>query len=86
MIEHVAEIIAVSSGQIDTVVHVYHGPLHYEDSSGYIATQDDWFDPHGGPRAWFTEEEAFREATGIPFRGFHFRRPGRTEELHPRIP
>ena len=44
------------SGQIDTVVHVCHGPVHYEDSSGCIATQEDWFDPHAGPRAWFTKK------------------------------
>ena len=47
------------SGQIDTVVHVYHGPVHYEDSSGRIATQKDWFDPYGGPRAWFTKKTCF---------------------------
>ena len=48
-----------SSSEIDTVVHVYHGPVHYEDSSGCIATQEDWFDPHGGPRAWFTKKMCF---------------------------
>ena len=47
------------SGQIDTVVHVCHGPVHYEDSSGCIATQEDWFDPHAGPRAWFTKKTCF---------------------------
>ena len=47
------------SGQIDTIVNVYHGPVHYEDSSGSIATQEDWFDPHGGPRAWFTKDTCF---------------------------
>ena len=49
----------LGSGQIDTVVHVYHGPVHYEDSSGCIATQEDWFDPHAGPRAWFTKKMCF---------------------------
>ena len=44
-----------SSGQIDTVVRIYHGPVHYEDSSGCIATQEDWLDPLAGPRAWFTK-------------------------------
>jgi hypothetical protein len=27
---------------LDTVVHVHHGPVRYEDSSGRITTQDDW--------------------------------------------
>ena len=48
-----------SSGQIDTVVHVYHGPVHYEDSSGCIATQEDWVDPFAGPRARFTKKMCF---------------------------
>ena len=43
----------------NTVVHVYHGPVHYEDNSGCIATQEDWFDPHAGPRAWFTKKMCF---------------------------
>ena len=47
------------SGQIDTVVHVCHGPVHYEDNSGCIATQEDWFDLHAGPRAWFTKKRCF---------------------------
>ena len=24
-----------------------------------ISTQEDWFDPHGGPRAWFTKKMCF---------------------------
>ena len=56
---HNASLLASGSGQIDTVAHVYHGPVHYEDSSGYIATQEDWLDPHGGPRAWFTKKMCF---------------------------
>ncbi|WP_419858622.1 hypothetical protein [Candidatus Palauibacter irciniicola] len=51
--------LAPGSSQIHTVVHVCHGPVHYEDSSGYIATQEDWFDLHGGPRAWFTKKLRF---------------------------
>ena len=47
------------SGQIDTVVHVCDGPVHYEDSSGYIATQEDRFDPHGWPRGCFTKRMRF---------------------------
>lgn len=44
---------------IDTVVHIYHGPVHYEDESGVIKTQDDWADIHGAPRAWFTKRMEF---------------------------
>lgn len=47
------------SGPIDTVVHVYHGPVHYEDSSGHITTQEDWLDPFASPRAWFTKKTHF---------------------------
>ena len=43
------------SSRVDTIVHVHHGPVHYEDHSGNIATQEDWVDIHGGPRAWFTK-------------------------------
>ena len=43
------------SSRVDTIVHVHHGPVHYEDHSGDIATQEDWVDIHGGPRAWFTK-------------------------------
>lgn len=28
----------IRSGQIDTVVHVYHGPVHYKNCSGCIAS------------------------------------------------
>ena len=44
-----------SSGQLETIVQVCHGPVHYEDRSGHIATQEDWLDLHGAPRAWFTK-------------------------------
>ena len=44
---------------IDTFVRVYHGPVHYEDESGVIETQDDWVDIHGAPRAWFTKRTEF---------------------------
>ena len=47
------------SSPLDTIVHVYHGPVHYEDKSGRIATQEDWFDPHAGPKAWFTKKTCF---------------------------
>ena len=45
--------------RIDTIVHVCHGPVHYEDHSGDITTQEDWLDLHGGPRAWFTKRTGF---------------------------
>ena len=45
-----------SSGPIDTVVHVYHGPVRYEDSSGSVDTQKQWFDPYASQRAWFTKK------------------------------
>ena len=69
------------SGQIDTVAHVYHGPVHYADCSGSIATKEEWFDPHGGPRAWFTKKMCFasqREyrfavsTSGHPIRPKHY--------------
>ena len=55
------------SGQIDTVVHVYHGPVHYEDSSGHIATQEDWSDPYASPRAWFTKKMCFEDQSEYRF-------------------
>ena len=48
------------TGTINTVVRVYHGPVHYEDSSGVVATQKDWVDPFAGPRAWFTKRTCFQ--------------------------
>ncbi|WP_420447522.1 hypothetical protein [Candidatus Palauibacter sp.] len=56
-----------SSGQIDTIVHVCHGPVHYEDNSGYIASQDDWLDLHGGPRAWFTKRTSLASQSEYRF-------------------
>ena len=37
------------SGQIDNVVHVYHGPVCYEDVSGQLNSQDQFFNPNAGP-------------------------------------
>ncbi|MCY4510504.1 MAG: hypothetical protein OXG35_26630 [Acidobacteria bacterium] len=45
---------------IDTVVHVHHGPVHYEDKSGRIAISEDLRDPHGGLRATFTKKKSFK--------------------------
>ncbi|WP_419949990.1 hypothetical protein [Candidatus Palauibacter sp.] len=44
-----------SSDRFEAIVQICHGPVHYEDRSGHIATQEDWLDLHGGPRAWFTK-------------------------------
>ena len=45
---------------IDTIVHVYHGPVNYEDVSGRVDSQQQWFDPNAGPMAWFTKKTAYR--------------------------
>ena len=42
-------------GIIDTVVHIHHGPVHYADQSGVIASLEDFDDPFAGPKAWFTK-------------------------------
>ena len=52
---------------IDTVVHVYHGPVHYEDESGVIATNDDWADIHGAVRAYFTKRTEFEDQSEYRF-------------------
>ena len=52
---------------IDTVVHVYHGPVHYEDNSGRVATQEDWPDPSAGPKAWFTKKSCFETQSEYRF-------------------
>lgn len=44
------------SGAIATVAHVYHGPVCYEDVSGSVDTQEQWFDPYDSQRAWFTKK------------------------------
>ena len=56
-----------ASGPIDTFVHVYHGPVHYEDRSGSIEVQNQWFDPHCGPRAWFTKRTRFERQSEYRF-------------------
>ena len=52
---------------IDTVVHVCHGPVHYEDESSVIATNDDWVDIHGAARAWFTKRTGFADQSEYRF-------------------
>ena len=48
-------------------MHVYHGPVHYEDSTGRIATQEAWFDPCAGPKAWFTKKMFFETQSEYRF-------------------
>ena len=54
---HYSTSVEEGSNSIETVVHVYHGPVHYEDRSGRVDTQEHWFDPGAGPRAWFTKRK-----------------------------
>lgn len=52
---------------IDTVVWVHHGPVHYENESGVIATDDDLMDIHGGVRACFTKRTEFEDQSEYRF-------------------
>ena len=69
------------SRPIDTLVHVYHGSVHYEDLSGRVDRQEHWFDPSAGPRAWFTKKTSFKDQNeyrfavttpGVPVRPKHY--------------
>ena len=44
---------------IQTFVRVHYGPVHCEDVSGRVDNQEQWFDPHAGPLAWFTKKTSF---------------------------
>ncbi|MCY4143248.1 MAG: hypothetical protein OXG08_06115 [Gammaproteobacteria bacterium] len=52
---------------IDSLVHVYHGPVRYEDTTGRVDTQDQFFDPLAGPRAWFTKKCSFHTQSEYRF-------------------
>ena len=52
---------------IVTFVHVYHGPVHYEDESGVVATDEDMVDIHGSVRAWFTKRTEFADQSEYRF-------------------
>ena len=52
---------------IDSVVHVYHGPVHYEDEAGIIATNDDLVDIHIPERACFTKRTEFEDQSEYRF-------------------
>lgn len=56
---HYSTSVEEGSNTIETVVHVYHGPVHYADRSGRVDTQEHWFDPGAAPRAWFTKRRSF---------------------------
>lgn len=55
------------SRPIDTFVHVYHGPVNYQDMSGRVDKQEQWFDPNAGPMAWFTKKTSFRNQSEYRF-------------------
>ena len=55
------------SPSIDTFVYVYHGPVHYENESGVIVTDDDLTDIHGGVRAYFTKRTEFADQSEYRF-------------------
>ena len=55
------------SRPVDTFVHVYYGPVNYEDVSGRVDKQDQWFDPHAGPRAWFTKKTSLADQNEYRF-------------------
>ena len=55
------------SRPIETFVHVYHGPVTYQDVSGQIERQEQWFDPNAGPMAWFTKKTSFRNQSEYRF-------------------
>ena len=52
---------------IDSLVHVYYGPVNYEDVSGRVDKQARWFDPNGGPMAWFTKKGSFAKQNEYRF-------------------
>lgn len=69
------------SRTIDTFVHVYYGPVNYEDVSGRVDKQEHWFDRNAGPVAWFTKKTSFENqceyrfavsTPGIPVRQIHY--------------
>ena len=55
------------SRSIDTFVHVYYGPVNYEDVSGRVDKQEQWFDPNASPQAWFTKKTSFENQNEYRF-------------------
>ena len=69
-------------GIIDTVVHIHHGPVHYADQSGVIASLEDFDDPFAGPKAWFTKRTDLAWQCEYRFAvGTMHGHPGRTQAL-----
>lgn len=66
------------SHPIDTIIYVYHGPVHYADHSGRITAQEEWSDPFAGPIAWFTKEPDLHDQSEYRFAVSTLGRP--TEE------
>ena len=64
---HYSTSLCEGSNPIDTVVRVYHGPVHYEDRSGRVDNQEHWFDPGAGPKAWFTKRRSFEVQSEFRF-------------------
>ena len=52
---------------IDTIVHIYHGPVNYEDLSGTVRSDEGWFDPNAAPLAWFTKRTSFSHQSEYRF-------------------
>lgn len=55
------------NGGLETEVHVYHGPVHYENQSGVVTTDEDIVDIHGSVRAWFTKRTEFADQSEYRF-------------------
>ncbi len=55
------------SRPIESLVHVYYGPVNYEDVSGRVDKQAHWFDPNAGPMAWFTKKGSFAKQNEYRF-------------------
>ena len=52
---------------IDTFVHIYHGPVNYEDVSGTVRSKEGWFDPNAGPLTWFTKKTSLKDQSEYRF-------------------
>ena len=52
---------------IDTFVQIYYGPVNYEDVSGRVDRQEQWFDPNASPKAWFTKKASFNNQSEYRF-------------------
>ena len=55
------------SNCIDTHVLVCHDPIHYDDCTGHADSQQPWFGPSAGPKAWFVERTMFETQSEYRF-------------------